>query len=239
MTALVIDGHPHAASLTAALAQRYAQSHGDARVLALRDLDFDPHLRFGYRRRMTLEPDLVDAKTALAEADTVVVTTPLWWGSVPALLKGFFDRALLPQQEYRYSPRGLPIGLLPARRGRLLLLADTPWYAAPFTGLPAQAHVARNTLRFCGIRSVRTHRMLGVKTASPERIESWLALAAVLGERDGTRERASSSSTPLLNADAPSDSRESDGAWMLSRGVERSSQASDAAAASSSVVATS
>lgn len=115
MSALVIDGHPDARSLTAALARRYADGHGDARLLALRDLDFDPNLRFGYRERMTLEPDLVDARRALHEADALVVTTPLWWGSVPALLKGFFDRTLLPQQEYRYTKRGLPRGS--SRRG--------------------------------------------------------------------------------------------------------------------------
>ena len=185
-TALIIDGHPDARSLTAELARRYAAGHGNARVLALRDLDFDPHLRFGYRERMLLEPDLSDAKRALHEADTVVVATPLWWGSVPAVLKGFFDRALLPQQEYRYTRLGLPEGLLTARRGRLLLLADTPWYAAPFTGLPAQTQVARNTLRLCGIRSVRTHRMLGVKDAGPERISAWLDRAERLGSRDGS-----------------------------------------------------
>ncbi|MBQ3359867.1 MAG: NAD(P)H-dependent oxidoreductase [Microbacterium sp.] len=191
MTALVIDGHPYAESLTASLAQRYATGHGDACVLALRDLDFDPHLRFGYRQRMTLEPDLLDAKQALAEAQTIVIATPLWWGSAPALLKGFFDRALLPQQEYRYSPQGLPIGLLTAPHGRLLLLADTPWYAAPFTGLPAQRQVVRNTMRFCGIRSVRAHRMLGVKNASPERIGRWLADAERLGAADGRRDARS------------------------------------------------
>ncbi|MDA4890712.1 hypothetical protein PFZ55_27870 [Streptomyces sp. MS2A] len=54
-TALVIDGHPDAQSLTAELARRYTVGHGDARVLALRDLDVDPHLRFGYRERMPLE----------------------------------------------------------------------------------------------------------------------------------------------------------------------------------------
>jgi NAD(P)H dehydrogenase (quinone) len=187
MTALVIDGHPDARSLTAALAQRYAAGHGDARVLALRDLDFDPNLRFGYRERMTLEPDLVEAKHALQSADTVVIATPLWWGSVPALLKGFFDRALLPQQEYRYTKLGLVEGLLPARNGRLLLLADTPWYFVPFTGLPAQTHVARGTMRFCGIRSVRTHRMLGVKEASSATITRWLDRAERLGAVDGRR----------------------------------------------------
>jgi len=187
--ALVIDGHPDARSLTAALARRYASAHGDARVLALRELDFDPHLRFGYRERMTLEPDLIEAKAALHGASTVVIATPLWWGSVPALLKGFFDRALLPQQEYSFTPVGLPVGLVGAARGRLLLLADTPWFMAGFTGLPAQTHVARNTLRFCGVRSVRTHRMLGVRAASPAKIDGWLTRAERLGALDGERDR--------------------------------------------------
>ena len=187
MTALVIDGHPDARSLTASLAQRYAAGHGDARVLALRDLDFDPNLRFGYRERMTLEPDLVEAKQALHDADAIVVATPVWWGAPPALLKGFFDRALLPQQEYRYSKLGLPEGLIPARRGRLLLLADTPWFFLPFTGLPAQTQIVRNTMKFCGIRSVRTHRMLGVKDAKAATITRWLDRAEQLGTRDARR----------------------------------------------------
>ena len=187
MTALVIDGHPDAHSLTAALAQRYAEGHGDARVLALRDLDFDPHLRFGYRKRTPLEPDLVDAKLAIREAETIVVTTPVWWGAPPALLKGFFDRTLLPQQEYRYTKLGLPEGLIPARHGRLLLLADTPWFGLPFAGLPAQTQVVRNTLKFCGIRSVRTHRMLGVKDAKEATVTRWLDRADALGARDARR----------------------------------------------------
>ncbi len=205
-SALIIDGHPDARSLTAELARRYAAAHGDARILALRDLDFDPSLRFGYRQRMELEPDLIDAKRALAEAATIVVFTPLWWGSVPALLKGFFDRALLPQQEYRYSNLGLPEGLLPARNGRLFLLADTPWFLTPFTGLPAQTHVARGTLRFCGVRAVRTTRMLGVKDASPARIESWLARAESLGRRDGLRDRGRGAETQAIAAEAASSS---------------------------------
>ncbi|WP_447913842.1 NAD(P)H-dependent oxidoreductase [Microbacterium phyllosphaerae] len=205
-SALIIDGHPDARSLTAELARRYAAAHGDARILALRDLEFDPSLRFGYRQRMELEPDLIDAKRALAEAATVVVFTPLWWGSVPALLKGFFDRALLPQQEYRYSKLGLVEGLLPARYGRLFLLADTPWFLTPFTGLPAQTHVARGTMRFCGIRSVRTTRMLGVKDASPARIESWLSRAESLGRRDGLRDRSGAAAPQAIAAEAASSS---------------------------------
>lgn len=45
---LVLDAHPNPGSLCAALAERYAGAHPDARLLRLRDLDFDPHLRHGY-----------------------------------------------------------------------------------------------------------------------------------------------------------------------------------------------
>jgi len=198
-TALVIDGHPDQHSLTAAIARRYAAGHGDAELLALRDLSFDPHLRYGYHQRMTLEPDLVSARGALHAADRVVVASPLWWGSTPALLKGFFDRAFLPQQEYRFSKLGLPEGLIPANHGRLFLLADTPWYFVPFTRLPAQRQIVGNTLRLSGIRRVRTHRMLGVKNASPTRIARWLALAEEIGESDGRRDRGIRSTAPSFS----------------------------------------
>ncbi|MDA4890713.1 NAD(P)H-dependent oxidoreductase [Streptomyces sp. MS2A] len=131
---------------------------------------------------------MAEAKRALHAARTIVVATPLWWGSVPALLKGFFDRALLPQQEYRFSKLGVPEGLLTAAHGRLLLLADTPWYFASVTGLPAQRQVVRNTLKLCGVRSVRATRMLGVKSAAPQRIAGWLDRVERLGAADGVRD---------------------------------------------------
>lgn len=201
MSTLVIDGHPDAESLTAALARRYAAGHGDAHLLELRTLGFDPHLRFGYRARIPIEPDLAAARRALHAADRIVIATPLWWGSTPALLKGFFDRALLPQEEYRYTAAGMPEGLLAGRSGRLLLTADTPWWAAPLTGLPAVRQVARNTMRLCGIRPVRVTRMLGVKAAGETTVARWLDRAERLGRDDAARNRtrpvtAPASATP-------------------------------------------
>jgi len=185
--ALIIDGHPSPDSLTASLAAAYAAGHGDARVLAVRDLDFDQNLRHGYRDHMPLEPDLADAKRALHAAKRIVIVTPLWWGSTPALLKGFLDRALLPREEYTY--RGsLPQGLLTGRTGRIILLADTPAIAVPFTGLPVVRQLRRNTLALCGVRDVRVNRLLGVRHASTAKIERWLADAGSVGARDARRD---------------------------------------------------
>ena len=193
-TTLVIDGHPNPDSLSAAIARSYAAGHDNARLLALRDLDFDPHLRFGYRKRMEIEPDLQDARAAMHLAKRIVVVSPMWWGSVPALLKGFFDRALLPKQEYLSPARGLPKGLLRGRSGRLLLLADTPAIALPFTGTHAVAQVTRHTLTFCGVRPFRVHRLLGVKYRVPERIERWIARAERIGAAARRRDDAAQGS---------------------------------------------
>ncbi len=42
-------------------------------------------------------------------------------------------------------------------------------------------------MKFCGIRSVRTHRMLGVKDAKAATITRWLDRAEQLGATDARR----------------------------------------------------
>lgn len=193
---LVIDGHPNPESLTAAMAERYVAGNGNARLLRLRELDFDPNLRFGYRGRIPIEPDLADAREALHAASRIVVASPMWWGSAPALLKGFFDRALLPHEEYEMTPLGFPRGLLAGRSGRLLLLSDTPGYALPFMGTPAAAQIGRRTLKFCGVRPFRVHRFMGVGAASEGKISRWLETSERIGAGDRQRDAGRPDETP-------------------------------------------
>lgn len=188
MGALVIDGHPNPDSLTAALARRYAEGHGDATVVTLRDLDFDPVLRFGYTRPQELEADLRQTWELLLEAEHVVVTTPIWWGSVPSLLKGFFDRTLLPKQAYRYRPSGLPEGLLKGRSGRVVVTTDSPWWWLRFVERNMAMHqFQHSTLGFCGIAPLRATRFGPVHTSRAEQRERWLGKVEELGRADATR----------------------------------------------------
>lgn len=45
---------------------------------------------------MELEEDLVKAQELIRWADHLVFVYPIWWGTMPAVLKGFFDRVFLP-----------------------------------------------------------------------------------------------------------------------------------------------
>lgn len=48
-------------------------------------------------------------------ADLIVTVCPLWWGTVPAMLKGYFDRVLVAGICWGFENGG-PIGLLKGKK---------------------------------------------------------------------------------------------------------------------------
>lgn len=184
---LVIDGHPNPDSLSAAIARTYAEHSADARLLTVRDMDFDMHMRFGYTKRMPIEPDLAEARQAIRDAQHLVIVTPLWWRSIPAMLKGFLDRALLPQEDYRYTKLGLPEGLLTGRSARVFITADTPRVLQGMMPDSRLRSLTRGTLGFCGFKPVRVTRFAPVKGSTAQRRGEWLATARRLAGEDTAR----------------------------------------------------
>jgi putative NADPH-quinone reductase len=74
-----------------------------------------------------LGPDLVRAQQALLAARHVAWVYPVWWGTMPALLKGFLDRTLVSGFAYRYRPNSpLWDRLLRGRSAELLVTMDAP-----------------------------------------------------------------------------------------------------------------
>lgn len=46
-------------------------------------------------RNKTLSPDILAEQAKIASADAVIVQFPLWWFSMPAIMKGWFDRVFV------------------------------------------------------------------------------------------------------------------------------------------------
>ncbi len=189
---LIIDGHPDASSLCAALSGSHAEGLRDSGrsvdVLALRDLAFDPILHVGFREHQPLEPDLMRAQQLIAEARRIVVVIPVWWGSMPALLKGFFDRTLERGWAFRYLPNGMPEGLLAGRSARVIVTSDSPaWYLRFVQGDPTVRSLVRSTLKFCGLKPVDLTRIGPVHTSTAEQRQRWLDLVRAQGRADARR----------------------------------------------------
>ncbi|WP_374439586.1 NAD(P)H-dependent oxidoreductase [Pseudomonas panipatensis] len=180
---LVILGHPSADSFCGALTDAYvqaAQAAGhDVRLLRLGELRFDPLLHAGYRAIQPLEPDLQRAQADIGWAEHLTFVFPIWWGGVPALLKGFLDRVLLPGFAFKYrAGQAFPQPLLKGRSAHLLATMDTPpWYFQWVYRMPGLQQMRKTTLAFCGIKPLKTLTCGPILGSSASRREAWLEQA--------------------------------------------------------------
>lgn len=175
----IILGHPDAASYCSSIADTYAEAARRAghevRLFRLGDIAFDPVLHHGYNKRQELEPGLLEVREAITSANHLVFVYPIWWGSMPALLKGFFDRTFLPGYAFKYRDNS-PFWdrLLAGRSADVITTMDTPpWYYRFIYTRPSHHQIRKTILEFCGIKPVRITSFGPVRYAKPEKREQW------------------------------------------------------------------
>jgi NAD(P)H dehydrogenase (quinone) len=180
----VVLGHPDVGSYCASIASTYERAARDAghevRLIDLARLNFDPVLHQGYKEIQPLEPGLVEAQAAIQWAQHLVFVYPIWWGGMPALLKGFFDRAFLPGFAFRYRKDSqFWDKLLSGRSAQVFSTMDTPpWYFRFVYRMPGHNQIKRTILEFSGIKPVKITSFGPVRYATAERRAQWLAQVA-------------------------------------------------------------
>ena len=187
-TILIINGHPSAKSYCSALAKSYAQGATNSGhhvvLLNLSELNFNYNQVNGLTMGQTLEPDLVWAQEKMSKANHIVLVHPVWWGSVPAVLKAFFDRVLLPGFAFKYHQKDPWWDkLLAGRTGHIIYTSDTPtWFYKWFYMAPSVNQVKKRTLEFCGIKPVKVTAIGNLRQLDGNNLQAWLTKAEKLGE---------------------------------------------------------
>ena len=176
MNILVINGHPDKESYCQAIFQTIVESIDSKRheleVINLNEEEFDPVLRYGYRQRMEDNPFILRSQELIQWADHFIFVYPIWWSSMPSLLKGWIDRVFTPGIAYSANNRGsFILNYLRRRQFKKLLkgktasiyatsMAPTWWYKV-FSGpinIPDSygISVLKNAvLNHCGIKTKR------------------------------------------------------------------------------------
>lgn len=185
MNILIVHAHPEPRSFTAALkdtavAALEAQGHL-VTVSDLYALNFDPVARksdfsaladpshFRYNREggaaldrgteeqkfQGFEPALAAEMGKLDRADVVIFTAPVWWFSVPAILKGWIDKVLALNFAYGHGAT-YEAGPLKAKRAMLALTSGgpAPWYTAEGVNGTIETnfyHVHHGVFWYCGM----------------------------------------------------------------------------------------
>lgn len=187
---VIINGHPDKESYNFALAQAYKsgaeKSGAEIREIVISNLKFNPNLQFGYRKRTELEPDLIAAQETLKWADHIVWIYPVWWGSVPAILKGFLDRVLLPGFAFNKREGSLWWDkYFTAKTSRIICTLDQPpWYYRWFNGSPSHTAMKKLTMKFIGVKSVKITSIGPIRLSKDKFRAKWLQKIEKLGEKN-------------------------------------------------------
>ena len=185
---LIINGHPNKDAFNFGIATAYKKgaenSGAEVKEVIIADLKFDPNLHFGYQKRTELEPDLTDAWEKIKWADHLIWVHPVWWGGLPAIMKGFIDRLFLPGFAFQYRENSVWWDkLLMGRTAHIITTLDQPsWYYWFAFGRPSVNQLKKSTLEFCGIKPVKVTYVGPIKNTELSLRKKWLDKIEKLGE---------------------------------------------------------
>ena len=184
---VLICGHPDADTFTGSVLDKYqtgaTEAGHEVHRFNLGDMKFDPILHKGYKEIQALEPDLIALQQAILECDHLVIAYPNWWTTMPALLKGLFDRFWLPGFAFNFNKQTRKIEQhLAGRTARVFVLSgshtpfQTWWKFGDYTN-----EIQYGILEFAGIKTTVTTYGPCEKVDGVCR-EKWLFEAESLGK---------------------------------------------------------
>jgi NAD(P)H dehydrogenase (quinone) len=183
MKALVIFAHPNPRSYNAAILYAVQAELGkrrvEVRVKDLYQMNWNPVLGLSDLQQTHsggLPEDVAREQADIEWADALILICPVWWWTVPAILKGYIDRVMTLGFAYDYGPNGLQ-GLLTGKRAIVITTSGADEQGAAATGMTESIRKGFVDAVFggCGFTSIAYKNCYAVVSISDEARKQYLA----------------------------------------------------------------
>lgn len=185
MEILIIEANPKSESLCKSIALKYAEGAAAAshkvHTMHLSEVEFakDTFAK-------SLEPDLLAAQMRVKNADHIVWVYPIYWGTMPSIMKAFIERVFASGFAYKYHGGDSPWWdkLLQGKTSSLIQTMDSPtWW-----NYWVYRNVVVRTLRtailwYCGIKLTHWTSYGQMRFVTPEKVERILKEVYTLGSK--------------------------------------------------------
>lgn len=160
MRALVVYCHPRSESFTAAVRdkvlERLSAFGADVRVIDLYGQGFQPALTAHeleiYEDESTNKEPVAEEIEALKWCNTLIFVYPTWWYGLPAMLKGWLDRVMVPGVAF-VMPQGandtIKPGLQHITRLGVFTTCGASFWLTSFIGAPGRRTLIRGVGLLC------------------------------------------------------------------------------------------
>lgn len=198
MHALIVVAHHNPDSLTHSLAQAIGNGvvqANPAHTFEIADLaaeGFDPRFDFAdaavHHREAAPAADVLAEQARIDRADALVVVYPIYWWSMPALLKGWIDRVFSNGWAFDFIPDQPFVQKLQRLRVHLVAVggADAGSFERHGYDQAMVTQIEHGIFEYCGARVVSSNRLLESESLDPKlHLETAHALGQRLFSTDG------------------------------------------------------
>ncbi len=160
MRALVVYAHPREGSFNAAVRdtvlERLEVAGAETRVIDLYARGFDPVLSAHeleiYEDEAANQAPVASDIADLRWADTLIFVYPTWWYGLPAILKGWLDRVMVPGVAFIMPPPeggDIKPGLTQITRLGVFTTCGASWWLTRVIGAPGKRTLLRGVRAIC------------------------------------------------------------------------------------------
>ncbi|MBE6237167.1 MAG: NAD(P)H-dependent oxidoreductase [Bacteroidales bacterium] len=191
MKTLIVYNHPHEGSFCSAI--REAVENGlrngghECRIIHLDQDGFDPVMRekdlkafvmagrIGEEGLEGIDPIILKYMKKLQWAEHIVMIFPIWWMTMPAMMKGFIDKVIFPGIVYKMEDGEMISMLSKLRQVTVITTMNTPQdiYKEVF-GNSIEGSLIKGTFNKIGIHDIRWISLNMVKQSGDEKRWLWL-----------------------------------------------------------------
>jgi len=201
MRALIVVSHPEPGSLTHGVARRVGQGIASAghgfEVADLAAERFDPRFTVAdlavHRTQASPPPDVLGEQARIDRHQALVLVYPVYWWSMPGLMKGWIDRVFSNGWAFDFSSQGGLVKKLRHLQVHLLGVAgaDAPTYARHGYADAMKTQIDHGIFDYCGARVLSSTLLADSEVQDPAaHLETAQAIGRTLFPISAEREAA-------------------------------------------------